>query len=155
LLRRLHTIFIEPQKATDKIKPQKGTKSTKNIFQPRRPPNLQNQRRPFLQESRKQSYVSFCAFLWRLSGAGGARGGFDQALNNLGDLGEGFWFSEKCISAATSRFILDFGRTVSRQNDNASLRVVFPDQTDHVETIMIVRHREAEILDYDFVVCGV
>src|ERR1043165_59263 len=120
----------------------------------RRPFNLTKAEKSRFLEFPEKSLCGLCAFLWPLCVAGGSRGGFDQALNNLGHLRERFRLSEKCIGAASSRFIFDFGGTVSRQNYDSSLRVVFPDETDHVETIMIVGHREAQILDYDFVVCG-
>jgi len=58
------------------------------------------------------------------------------------------------VGATTARFIFDFSRTVSRQNDYSGLRIVFPDQLDHSQSVMVASHGEAQILDYDFVLGG-
>src|SRR6185369_8947055 len=98
------------------------------------------------------SFCAFCAFLWlKLGGAGGvAWRGFDQTMNNLCDLRQRLRLPQKCISAATPRFIFDFSRAISCQNNDSCLRVLGSDQPDDIEAVMIVGHGEAQILNDHF-----
>ena len=89
-----------------------------------------------------------------LSGAGGvAWRCFDQTLNDLGYLRERFRLSQKRIGATTPRFIFDFSRAISCQHHDPRLRVLCSDQPDHVEAVLVVGQREAQVLDNDFIVC--
>lgn len=76
---------------------------------------------------------------------------FDQALDDLRNLRERLWFSEKRVGAAASCFVFNLSRTVRRQNDYSGLWTVLVDQTDHIEAVVVVRHGEAQILDDDLV----
>src|SRR6185295_14638081 len=97
----------------------------------------------------KHSFVPFVA----LSGPRGLAGRrFDQTLDHLGHLGKRLGFSEKCIGATTSRFVFDFRRTVSSQYHYSRLWILLPDQLDHLETVLVRGHREAQILNDDSVV---
>jgi hypothetical protein len=97
--------------------------------------------------------VFFLCLFVTLSGAGGVAGRrFNQTLDHLGYLRERLRFSQECIGPTTSRFVLDFCRTVSSQHDDSRLWVLLPDQLDHLKAVLVGGHREAEILNDDPVV---